>query len=250
MEATRKDEERYSCQPRSSCARPPAGSPWDVRQYVLDVTSGNVGVLAMIRGVIVGVFNEYQEFSRRFLPRWPRIHGGRRFPFIDGSLQKTPSKPWTSSPAISCGSRARKEIVATLDTENRSRGMSFDAEMLKYCGRQGRVLRRVKRDHPRADRQDDGPEEPLHHPRGHDLHQRLPPALPEGHLPLLEGDLARTGVAPRLPLLDRTSVVDTLGEFPPPDAGSDQGSGRRTPSRSGGHHQRRAPSAPHHRAPS
>jgi hypothetical protein len=39
-------------------------------------------------------------------------------------------------------------------------------------------------------------------------------------------------------------------EFPPPDAGSDQGSGRRTPSRSGSTTKRRAPSAPPSRAPS
>jgi hypothetical protein len=41
--------------------------------------------------------------------------------------------------------KSREAIVATLDTRNRNRGMSFDAEMLKYCGRQGRVLRRVER---------------------------------------------------------------------------------------------------------
>src|SRR6266540_4044658 len=33
----------------------------------------------------------------------------------------------------------------TVDANNRNRGMSFDAEMLKYCGRQARVLRRVDR---------------------------------------------------------------------------------------------------------
>jgi hypothetical protein len=146
MEATRKDEERYSCQATELLrAAPTRLPPWDVRQYVLDVTSGNVGVLATIRGVIVGVFNEYQEFSRRFVPSWLRIHGGKRFPFIDGSLQKTPQQTLDLQPGELVRVKSKEEIVATLDTKNRNRGMSFDAEMLRYCGRQGRVLRRVNR---------------------------------------------------------------------------------------------------------
>jgi hypothetical protein len=36
-------------------------------------------------------------------------------------------------------------IITTLDTSNRNRGMTFDPEMKKYCGRQARVLRRVDR---------------------------------------------------------------------------------------------------------
>jgi hypothetical protein len=41
--------------------------------------------------------------------------------------------------------KRKEEIVKTLDTNNRNRGMMFDSEMLKYCGRQARVLRRVER---------------------------------------------------------------------------------------------------------
>ena len=39
----------------------------------------------------------------------------------------------------------REEIVATLDANNANRGMSFDGEMLRYCGQEARVLRRVER---------------------------------------------------------------------------------------------------------
>jgi hypothetical protein len=39
----------------------------------------------------------------------------------------------------------KEEIISTLDINNRNRGMSFDAEMLKFCGRQARVLGRVER---------------------------------------------------------------------------------------------------------
>jgi hypothetical protein len=91
------------------------------------------------------VFNEYQDFSRRFVPKWLRIHQGKRYPFIDGSLQKTPNEALDLQPGELVRVKSKEEIVATLDTRNRNRGMSFDAEQLKYCGREARVLRRVNR---------------------------------------------------------------------------------------------------------
>jgi hypothetical protein len=146
MAATRKDEDRFSCQATELMrAAPERIPPWDVRQYVLDVTSGNVSLLTAIRGVIVGVVNEYQDFSRRFLPRWLRIQGGKRFPLIDGTLQKTPHATLDLQPGELVRVKSKEAIVATLDTKNRNRGMSFDSEMLKYCGRQFRVLRQVNR---------------------------------------------------------------------------------------------------------
>jgi hypothetical protein len=151
LAATRKDaadaagEELYSCQATELLrAAPTRVPPWDVKQYVLDVSSGNTGVLALIRSVTVGVFNEYQDASRR-LPRPLRIRGGRRYPFIDGKLQKTPHEALDLRPGELVRVKSKEEIVRTLDANNRNRGMSFDAEMLKYCGRQARVLRRVDR---------------------------------------------------------------------------------------------------------
>jgi hypothetical protein len=150
MAATRKDagssgEELFSCQATELLrAAPTWVPPWDVKQYVLDVSSGNNGVLAVIRSISVGVFNEYQDLSRR-LPRWLRIRGGKRYPFLDGRLRKTPQQTLDLQAGELVRVKSREEIVATLDTENRNRGMSFDSEMLKYCGRQARVLRRVER---------------------------------------------------------------------------------------------------------
>jgi hypothetical protein len=146
MAATRKDDERYSCQATELLRAAPTRIPsWDVRQYVQDVATGNAGLFATIRAVAVGVFNEYQDFSRRFLPRWLRIHGGGRFPFIDGRLQKTPQAALDLQAGELVRVKSKEEIVATLDVGNRNRGLKFDAEMLKYCGRQARVLRRVNR---------------------------------------------------------------------------------------------------------
>ena len=41
--------------------------------------------------------------------------------------------------------KSKDQIISTLDTTNRNRGMTFDAEMLKYCGCEATVLRRVER---------------------------------------------------------------------------------------------------------
>jgi len=40
--------------------------------------------------------------------------------------------------------KSREEIFETLDARDRNHRLRFDSEMLKYCGRQGQVLRRVQ----------------------------------------------------------------------------------------------------------
>ena len=119
--------------------------PWDVKQYVLDVRSGNASLLATIRAIAIGMFNEYQDFSRRFVPRPLRIRGGMRLPFIDGRLEKTPDGPLDLQPGELVRIKSKEEIVSTLDVNNSNRGLSFDPEMLWYCGHEARVLRRVER---------------------------------------------------------------------------------------------------------
>ena len=152
LAATRKgggtapEDELFSCQATELLrAAPTRVPPWDVRQYVRDVRSGNAGLLATIRAVAIGVFNEYQDFSRRFLPRPLRIKGGMRLPFIQGRLESTPDGRLDLQPGELVRIRSKQEIVSTLDRNNSNRGLSFDPEMLWYSGRQARVLRRAER---------------------------------------------------------------------------------------------------------
>jgi hypothetical protein len=139
-------EEVYSCQATELLrAAPEWVPPWDLRQYVLDVRSGNASLGATVRSVLVGAFNEYQDFSRRRLPAPLRIRFGRRFPFIQGQQRKTPQGTLDLRPGELVRVKPIEAIIETLDTSNRNRGMTFDPEMKKYCGRQARVLRRVDR---------------------------------------------------------------------------------------------------------
>jgi hypothetical protein len=137
-------DDRFACQATELLrAAPTPIPPWDPRQYVKDVTSGNAGLWRTVRSVLVGTFNEYQDLSRH-LPRWLRIRGGERYPFLRGSLTKTPDQRIGLRPGDVVRVKSRQEILTTLDTGNKNRGMSFDGEMLKYCGREARVLRRVE----------------------------------------------------------------------------------------------------------
>jgi hypothetical protein len=137
--------ERFFCQ---ATELPAATTPlpwWAASQYVRDVRSGNTGSVRLAHGLLVLFFNKYQGLSKRVLPRRLRIQGGRWYPFIMGKLSSTPRQTLDLQPGDLVEVKSRREILATLDRAGRNRGLSFDAEMLPYCGRRFRVLRRVER---------------------------------------------------------------------------------------------------------
>ena len=97
----------------------------------------------MVACLVIGVFNRAQDVTRGRLPELLAIRGGRRFPFIEGRLHKTPEAKLGLRPGDFVRVKSKQEIVRTLDVNNRNRGMSFDPEMLIYCGREARVRQRV-----------------------------------------------------------------------------------------------------------
>ncbi len=60
-------------------------------------------------------------------------------------MKRTPSEKLDLQAGEWVTVKTRQEILATLDGRGRNRGMTFDVEMLPYCGRTFRVLRRVER---------------------------------------------------------------------------------------------------------
>jgi len=140
----------YSCQAISIRDYTYAMAPWDPRQYVRDLTSGNLntglsdgtfgnrllefvlGLFTLVRALTISLFN--------LVPR--RIKGAA-YPFVVGTLEKTPVETLGLQAGEFVEVRSKEEIVATLDKHNRNRGMLFDGEMLPYCGGIYRVLRRV-----------------------------------------------------------------------------------------------------------
>ena len=124
-----------------------SGATWrlrDVGQYRHDVE--NWSLPKVVRGVLIELFNLWQDFSRH-VPRRLQIAGRLRYPFVKGPLEKgqTPTGRLDLRPGELVRVKSRQEIVATLDDSNRNRGLSFDGEMSNNCGRLARVLARVDR---------------------------------------------------------------------------------------------------------
>lgn len=140
------DQPVYSCQATELTRAAPVGIPiWDVTQYVQDIRTGNAPAGKVLRGLAIGVFNRAQDLTRRKLPERLRFRGGRRYPFINGTADRTPVDNLDLQPGEWVRVKTIEEITPTLDADNKNRGLSFDIEMVKYCGRTAKVLRRVER---------------------------------------------------------------------------------------------------------
>ena len=97
---------------------------------------------------MIELFNLWQSFQKRRLPKTPLIAGGRPYPFVSGKLEKgddAQPRSSTCAPATSCGSRAGRRSRPPSIESNYNRGLSFDGEMVSYCGRTARVRARVNR---------------------------------------------------------------------------------------------------------
>ena len=110
-------------------------SRWDLRQELEPLLSGNVTVSAFCLAILTRVFNGFQ-----------RLWGGAGYPSLArGRLKKTPVVAHGFAPGDTVRVLEGETIAATLDEKNRNRGLSFDEEMMKHCGRRYRVAMRIER---------------------------------------------------------------------------------------------------------
>ncbi|MDW6021581.1 hypothetical protein SAZ10_07355 [Mesorhizobium sp. BAC0120] len=107
----------------------------DIRQYWRELTNGNFGRLRFI-GLLIRAFLMDCAFQLGLLKTLP----------LRGSTECTPEGPPLN---LQRGElvevRSPKEIAVTLDQSGTNRGLSFDREMLPFCGRTFRVKDRVQR---------------------------------------------------------------------------------------------------------
>ena len=128
---------------------------WDVRQYVEDYTSGNVGFGAIAAGFIYmgyrGLINLGIGLGRPLrwvYDKWQALWGGVPYPRRCGNIPvgtKTPALELNLQAGDWVRVRSYEAILATLDQANKNRGLYFDAEMVPYCAGIYRVLQRVSR---------------------------------------------------------------------------------------------------------
>jgi hypothetical protein len=128
---------------------------WDFRQYFEDYLSGNVGIWTILKGAVYSSYygvcarrvrlrRIMEWFYNTFRPLWR----GTLFPRSSGTLPAgipTPSCDLSLQPGELVRVKSHREILRTLNTENKNRGLFFDAEMVPYCGGAYRVLKRVDR---------------------------------------------------------------------------------------------------------
>jgi hypothetical protein len=139
-------EELFRCQATELLRAAPELLPFrDLGQYARDLRAGNVGILAVVRAFLVGLFNRFQGLSARILPRRLRFREGMRWGFVKGALTKTPTGTSDLQPGELVRIKSKTEIMRTLTKDLRNRGLGFEEEMARHCGREARVLRRVDR---------------------------------------------------------------------------------------------------------
>ena len=164
MAATRAKNQPFSDGPRYSCQATElleATTPlpwWDVRQYLEDYASGNAGALRLFVGFIyAAVFSCYHYTRRlgltrlsvgvsRIYDKVQRLYGGVPFPRYRGSIpagSPVPTVKLDLQPGELIRVKSYEDILKTLDTDNRNRGLYFDAEMVPYCGQTFKVRSRV-----------------------------------------------------------------------------------------------------------
>jgi hypothetical protein len=139
-------EELFSCQATELLRAAPELLPLrDLGQYGRDIRSGNMGILTVLRAFLIGLFDHLQGLSTRVLPRRLWFRDGLRWGFVKGTLTKTPTGQTDLQPGELVRIKPKAAILRTLSKDLHNRGLGFEGEMARHCGREARVLRRVDR---------------------------------------------------------------------------------------------------------
>jgi hypothetical protein len=126
---------------------------WDVRQYIEDYWSGNVGLGRIFSGLIYSIYYQLSQLGiglgpamRWFYNKFHRVWGGTPFPRKRGLIPEgkpTPAGTLNLQPGELVRVKSHEEILKTVDSGNRNRGMYWDAELVPYCGGTYQVLKSV-----------------------------------------------------------------------------------------------------------
>lgn len=138
-------EPRYACQATELLRAAPTVLPAsDLLQYVTDVKTGNVSAVTSLKAFLILVFNRLQGVSKRLLPRRLRFRDGLPWGFVKGRVVgPTPTELIDLQPGEVVRIKTKEQIEATINEDRLNRGMGFEEEMARYCGRTARVQARV-----------------------------------------------------------------------------------------------------------
>jgi len=145
----------YRCQ---TTQVPHATTPlpwWDLRQYFEDLRSGNISVGRFISGMFYSAFSHLSNAGiglgpamRWFYNKICWMWGSTLYPDTNGRIPEgnpTPAASLNLQPGELVRVKELDEILNTVDTQNKNRGMYWGPELTPYCGKTFRVLGRVER---------------------------------------------------------------------------------------------------------
>jgi hypothetical protein len=160
LRATRRQgiagDTRYSCQATELLKYTEPLDWWDARQYVESFRSGNRTLSELARGFLYLAYyygtlafsDKWGHPARWLYNRIQALNGGVPFPRGRGKIpigQPTPRCDLGLRPGDMVRVKSHKEILATLDGKLSNRGMTFDAELVPFCGKVFRVSTCVER---------------------------------------------------------------------------------------------------------
>jgi len=148
-------EPAYVCQATQLPYATSALSHWNLSQYVEDYTSGNVSLGKLVSGLGFASYRFLINLGiglgvplRWLYDAFQRLRNGVPYPLREGKLPlgaATPTTVLNVQPGELVRVKSYDAILATCDKALRNRGMSFDKEMVPYCGGVFRVQKRVNR---------------------------------------------------------------------------------------------------------
>ena len=148
------DDPTYVCQATRLPYATQNLSAFDPRQYIRDLTSGNVPFDTWLRGIVYLTYDRLVNLGvgwgpilRWLYDRFQSVVGGIPYPRHTGVIPKGQPTP-TGELGLKVGDWVRvksyKDILATCSVASRNRGLSFDAEHVPHCGQVHRVQMRVQ----------------------------------------------------------------------------------------------------------
>src|SRR5262249_40767385 len=127
------DGVRYRCQ-ATELLRATTPLPWwQPSQYRRDLASRNLTVWQLLRGLAFHCLSKLEKLRSSSPQPFMRRRARGAMPVERLDLQ----------PGELVRVKSKQEIMSTCDRELKNRGLFFDIEMVPYCNRTFRVLRRV-----------------------------------------------------------------------------------------------------------
>lgn len=154
-ESASEGDQTYICQATKVADASHHLAWWDLRQYVEDIASRNIGLRELGAAITSHIARQIAEagIGVGSLVRWlydsvQTFRGGAVYPARVGEVPKgarTPTLTLDLKPGETVRMKSYSQILKTLDETSRNRGLYFDSEMVPYCNGTYRVKKRVER---------------------------------------------------------------------------------------------------------